>query len=134
MQRQNESNSMTVYQLYGLLSDLDEQINPLLEQRQALLRQISQVEQKLVMNARAKFFSEMIKSVASVNNPVMSLSHCNARLESWRHNLPREYFENTHEAWSSPPSNWTRAKASEFFDTLSKALEQDTAALEDLQV
>ena len=122
----------SIYHLYGLLNVLDEEINALTQERQALVKKISKVEERSAMLTRANLFSDLIKKVTVMRDPVESLAHRNARLEPWRHNLPRKYFENTHDAWKeSPPSNWTRAQASSFFNILSQALDRDAANLKD---
>ena len=121
----------SIYHLHGLLYVLDDEIRQLVIQRETLLRKIAKQEELMVMRERATLFNGLIMSVASVKDPVASLLHRNNRLEPWRHNLPRKYFENTHEVWPSPTRHWTRAKASEFFEVLTAALERDVALLDD---
>ena len=83
------------------------------------------------MAARAAIFAELVKSVASVDDPVLSLLHTNARLAPWRHMLPRNHFENTIEAMPEGyPSKWTRVKAAEHFKTVLEALDCDMAVLQ----
>ncbi len=119
-----------IYQLYGELGSLDYEINELVERRKVVMLEISKKEECLAMQKRADIAAEIIRSISSVKDPTMSLFQSNDRLQPFMHNLPRKHFENIHEAWPGGlPSNWTRAKAAEFFISLTKALEKDVAYL-----
>jgi hypothetical protein len=121
-----------IYHLYGLLADIDDQITPLVEKRQMILKKIQVAERIAVMRQKADVVTGIAKDISSIKDPTYVLFHVNTRLTPWRHNLPRVYFEKTLMAIpESLPSNWTRAQAAEFFSVLTKALEEDVAALEE---
>jgi hypothetical protein len=116
----------SIFQLYEELGDIDHQLQPLIAKRNELVTKIAHEEEIHAMRARAKIFSDIIAQVSSIKDPIMSLGYANTRLAPWRHMLPRVYFENTIQTLPEGyPSNWTRASASEFFSSLSKALESD---------
>ena len=119
-----------IYHLYGMLSAIDDEMQKLAFRRNEIVRNIDFTEECLAMRARATLMVGIINSVASIDDPVMSLAHRNDRLEPWRHNLPRKYFENVHSAWDTPKSRWSRTEASVFFKALSLALALDIAAFD----
>jgi hypothetical protein len=121
-----------IYHLHGILSAIDDDIKRLLIKRNEIVRKIDTIEECLAMRARAILFVGIIDSIASINDPVLSLAHRNNRLEPWKHNLPRNYFANVHEVWDTPSSIWTCAEASQFFQNLSLAVGHDVASLENI--
>ena len=120
-----------IYQLHGELGDIDDQMKQLLEKRAEICRKIHVAEKILTLRARAETVSGIVKSISTINNPTESLHHVNNRLMPWRHSLPRDYFENTLQAIpEGMPSNWTRARAKDFFAALTKAIDDDVSNLE----
>ena len=122
----------SIYQLYGQLHDVQQELEEVLKRKQEITRKIADMEERLTMRKRADYVSSVIKRVSDIKDPTLSLHQANTFLLPQRHNLPPVYFENTLEAIPEGfPSNWTRAKAAEFFTALSNALERDIAALDD---
>lgn len=118
-------------QLYGQLGDIDEQIQRLVAERKKIVEKIHHSEVLKAMHARGSMFSQILAKLASIDDPVASLAQANNVIVPWRHNLPQSYFENTIQATEGGfPSNWSRAKASAYFTTLAKALENDMQLLQ----
>jgi hypothetical protein len=120
-----------IQQPYDELQVVNAQIDLLVQRRQEIFRQITVIEKISTMRKKADIVADIIKDISSVKSPIESLLQVNCRLTPWRHNLSRDYFENTLIAIPEClPSNWTRAQAADFFASLTKALEEDVAALE----
>jgi hypothetical protein len=92
---------------------------------------MARIEEIVYTRNRAKFLINMVTSIASVTDPVRSLSDTNHCLAPWRRTLPPEYFRNTLAVMpESYPSSWTQEYAAKFLEGVLAALAQDMFALD----
>lgn len=85
------------------------------------------------MREKAAAVAGIIEDISKVlDKPMISLQCADLRLRPFVSSLPRKEFENLFAAWPGCylSSTWTQAKSTEFFASLSSALERDIVAID----
>lgn len=79
------------------------------------------------MNKRGRMIADILYKASTIQDPSMTLLYVKAFLLPWRHYVLRAYFPNLLEMLPRdlPAPSWTRADASDFLLSVSRALEKD---------
>lgn len=109
------------------LRAINAEIARLIRKRDQLLgAQVMHVE----MHKRGKMVADILFKASTIQEPQMTLIYCKAFILPWRHYVEATCFPNLLQVLPSDlPPSWTRAGASAFLLSVSRALEQDRMIL-----